>query len=148
MNIILLERIGRLGTLGDEVTVKNGFARNYLIPTGKAVRVTKENREAFEARRAELEAAAGEKLAAAETRAAALEGISTTLRVRASEEGKLFGSVGTVEIARALTDQGNEVSKAEVSLPEGAIRDIGEHEVEIQLHAGVSAMVGVNVVAE
>ncbi len=148
MNIILLERIGRLGTLGDEVTVKNGFARNYLIPTGKAVRVTKENRKAFEARRAELETAAGEKLAAAETRAAALQGVSTTLRVRASEEGKLFGSVGTVEIARALTDQGHEVSKAEVSLPEGAIRDIGEHEVEIQLHAGVSAMVGVNVVAE
>lgn len=148
MNIILLERIGRLGTLGDEVTVKNGFARNYLIPTGKAVRVTKENREAFEARRAELETAAGEKLAAAETRAAALEGVSTTLRVRASEEGKLFGSVGTVEIARALTDQGHEVSKAEVSLPEGAIRDIGEHEVEIQLHVGVSATVGVNVVAE
>jgi large subunit ribosomal protein L9 len=148
MNIILLERIGRLGTLGDEVTVKNGFARNYLIPTGKAVRVTKENREAFEARRAELETAAGEKLAAAETRAAALEGVSTTLRVRASEEGKLFGSVGTVEIARALTDQGHEVSKAEVSLPEGAIRDIGEHEVEIQFHVGVSATVGVNVVAE
>ena len=148
MNIILLERIGRLGTLGDEVAVKNGFARNYLIPTGKAVRVTKENRKAFEARRAELETAAGEKLAAAETRAAALEGVSTTLRVRASEEGKLFGSVGTVEIARALTDQGHEVSKAEVSLPEGAIRDIGEHEVEIQLHAGVSAMIGVNVVAE
>ena len=148
MNIILLERIGRLGTLGDEVAVKNGFARNYLIPTGKAVRVTKENRKAFEARRAELETAAGEKLAAAETRAAALEGVSTTLRVRASEEGKLFGSVGTVEIARALTDQGHEVSKAEVSLPEGAIRDIGEHEVEIQLHAGVSAMVGVNIVAE
>ncbi len=147
MNIILLERIGRLGTLGDEVTVKNGFARNYLIPTGKAVRVTKENREAFEARRAELETAAGEKLAAAETRAAALEGVSTTLRVRASEEGKLFGSVGTVEIARALTDQGHEVSKAEVSLPEGAIRDIGEHEVEIQFHVGVSATVGVNVVA-
>ena len=148
MNIILLERIGRLGTLGDEVAVKNGFARNYLIPTGKAVRVTKENRKAFEARRAELETAAGEKLAAAETRAAALEGVSTTLRVRASEEGKLFGSVGTVEIARALADQGHEVSKAEVSLPEGAIRDIGEHEVEIQLHAGVSAMVGVNIVAE
>ena len=148
MNIILLERIGRLGTLGDEVTVKNGFARNYLIPTGKAVRVTKENRKAFEARRAELETAAGEKLAAAETRAAALEGVSTTLRVRASEEGKLFGSVGTVEIARALTDQGHEVSKAEVSLLEGAIRDIGEHEVEIQFHVGVSATVGVNVVAE
>ena len=148
MNIILLERIGRLGTLGDEVAVKNGFARNYLIPTGKAVRVTKENRKAFEARRAELETAAGEKLAAAETRAAALEGVSTTLRVRASEEGKLFGSVGTVEIARALTDQGHEVSKAEVSLPEGAIRNIGEHEVEIQLHVGVSATVGVNVVAE
>ena len=148
MNIILLERIGRLGTLGDEVTVKNGFARNYLIPTGKAVRVTDENRKAFEARRAELETAAGEKLAAAETRAATLEGVSTTLRVRASEEGKLFGSVGTVEIARALTDQGHEVSKAEVSLPEGAIRNIGEHEVEIQLHVGVSATVGVNVVAE
>ncbi len=148
MNIILLERIGKLGTLGDEVTVKNGFARNYLIPTGRAVRVTKENRQAFEARRAELEAAAGERLAAAQTRAASLEDVSVTLMVRASEEGKLFGSVGTVEISRALTDQGHEISKSEVSLPEGAIRDIGEHEVEIQLHAGVSATVGVNVVAE
>ena len=148
MNIILLERIGKLGTLGEEVTVKNGFARNYLIPTGRAVRVTKENRQAFEARRADLEAAAGERLAAAQTRAAALEDVSVTLMVRASEEGKLFGSVGTVEISRALTDQGHEISKSEVSLPEGAIRDIGEHEVEIQLHAGVSAIVGVNVVAE
>jgi large subunit ribosomal protein L9 len=148
VNIILLERIGKLGTLGEEVTVKNGFARNYLIPTGKAVRVTKENRDAFEARRADLEAAAGERLAAAQTRAASLEDVSVTLMVRASEEGKLFGSVGTVEISRALTDQGHEISKSEVSLPEGAIRDIGEHEVEIQLHAGVSATVGVNVVAE
>ncbi len=148
MNIILLERIGKLGTLGDEVTVKNGFARNYLIPTGRAVRVTKENRQAFEARRAELETAAGERLAAAQTRATSLEDVSVTLMVRASEEGKLFGSVGTVEISRALTDQGHEISKSEVSLPEGAIRDIGEHEVEIQLHAGVSATVGVNVVAE
>ena len=148
MNVILLERIGRLGTLGDEVSVKNGFARNYLIPTGRAVRVTNENRQAFEARRAELEAAAGEKFAAAETRAASLEGVSVTLMVRASEEGKLFGSVGTVEIARALTDQSHEVSRAEVSLPEGAIREIGEYEVEIHLHAGVWATVGVNVVAE
>ncbi|MCY3820342.1 MAG: 50S ribosomal protein L9 [Gammaproteobacteria bacterium] len=148
MNVILLERIGKLGTLGDEVSVKNGYARNYLIPTGRAVRVTSENRAAFEARRAELEAAAGEKLAAAETRAASLEGVSATLMVRASEEGRLFGSVGTVEISRALTNQGNEVSKAEVSLPEGTIRQVGEYEVEIQLHPGVTATVGINVVAE
>ena len=148
MNVILLERIGKLGTLGDEVSVKNGYARNYLIPTGRAVRVTPENRAAFEARRAELEAAAGEKLAAAETRAAALEDVSVTLMVRASEEGRLFGSVGTVEISKALTDQGNEVSKAEVSLPEGTIRQVGEYEVEIQLHPGVSATVGINIVAE
>ena len=148
MNVILLERIGKLGTLGDEVSVKNGYARNYLIPTGRAVRVTRENRAAFEARRAELEAAAGEKLAAAETRAASLEGVSATLMVRASEEGRLFGSVGTVEISKALTDQGNEVTKAEVSLPEGTIRQVGEYEVEIQLHPGVTATVGINVVAE
>lgn len=148
MNVILLERIGKLGTLGDEVSVKNGYARNYLIPTGRAVRVTPENRAAFEARRAELEAAAGEKLAAAETRAASLEGVSATLMVRASEEGRLFGSVGTVEISKALTDQGNEVTKAEVSLPEGTIRQVGEYEVEIQLHPGVTATVGINVVAE
>ena len=148
MNVILLERIGKLGTLGDEVSVKNGYARNFLIPTGRAVRVTPENRAAFEARRAELEAAAGEKLAAAETRAAALEGVSATLMVRASEEGRLFGSVGTVEISKALTDQGNEVTKAEVSLPEGTIRQVGEYEVEIQLHPGVTATVGINVVAE
>ena len=148
MNVILLERIGRLGTLGDEVSVRKGYARNYLIPTGRAVRVTPENRAAFEAQRAELEVAAGEKLAAAETRAAELEDVSVTLMVRASEEGRLFGSVGTVEISRALTNQGNDVSKAEVLLPEGVIRYVGEYEVEIQLHPGVSATVGINVVAE
>ena len=148
MQIILLERIGNLGNLGDEVAVRNGYARNYLIPTGKAVRATEESRQAFEQQRAELEAVAGEKLSAAETRGAGLDDVFLTVMVRASEEGKLYGSVGTVEIARALTERGVDVAKSEVRMPDGVIRSVGEYEVEVQLHADVVRSVVVNVVAE
>ncbi|MEM7218135.1 MAG: 50S ribosomal protein L9 [Pseudomonadota bacterium] len=148
MNVILLERIGRLGDLGDEVVVKSGFARNFLIPQGKAVRATDANRESFESRRAELEAAALKRRSAAEQRAAALDEQSVTIVARAAEEGKLYGSVGTAEIAQALSDKGIEVSKAEVRLPEGAIRQVGEYEVGVQIDTDMTVPIGVTIVAE
>ena len=148
MNIILLERISNLGHLGEEVAVKNGYARNYLIPTGKAVRANAENRKEFEGRREELERAANAKLTDANDRAAKLVDRSVVIVARASEEGKLYGSVGTAEIARALSDSILPVAKAEVRMPEGTIRAIGEYEVDIHLYADVTQQVQVQVVAE
>jgi len=148
MDIILLERIRNLGDLGEEVAVKNGYARNYLIPTGKAVRANAENRKEFEGRREELERAANAKLTDANDRAAALADRSVVIVARASEEGKLYGSVGTTEIARALSESVLPVAKAEVRMPEGAIRAIGEYEVDIHLYADVTQQVQVQVVAE
>lgn len=148
MDIILLERIRNLGDLGEEVAVKSGYARNYLIPTGKAVRANAENRKEFEGRREELERAANAKLTDANDRAAALADRSVVIVARASEEGKLYGSVGTAEIARALSESVLPVAKAEVRMPEGAIRAIGEYEVDIHLYADVTQQVQVQVVAE
>lgn len=148
MDIILLERVSNLGDLGEEVAVKNGYARNFLIPTGKAVRATADNRAVFEARRAELQQAANAKLTDASERAAALAGQRATIVVRASEEGKLYGSVGTADIAEALTQAVLPVAKSEVRMPEGVIRTVGEHEVDIHLHADVTQSVLVEVVAE
>jgi len=148
MNIILLERVGNLGDLGEEVNVKNGFARNFLIPNGKAVRATEDNRQVFEKQRNELESVAKTKLSDAEARASKLDDVVVNLVVRASEEGKLYGSIGTVEISRALSEQGAEISKAEVRMPDGVIRSIGQYEVDIQMHADVARTVPVNVVAE
>lgn len=148
MNVILLERLRNLGDLGDEVSVKNGFARNFLIPQGKAVRATQENREHFESRREELERAANDRLTAAETRARSLADLSVTIPARAGDEGRLYGSVGTREIADAIEGTGVEVNKSEIKLPEGAIRQTGEYEVDIQLHSDVIARVQVLVVPE
>lgn len=148
MNIILLERIGKLGDLGQEVVVKNGYARNYLIPTGKAVRATDDNRKMFEDRRAELEKAANAKATDANERALALADQSVTIVARASDEGKLYGSVGTAEIAGALTDAILPVAKSEVRLPEGVIRAVGEYQVDIHLYADITQTVQVEVVAE
>ena len=149
MEVILLENIGNLGGLGDKVDVKPGYGRNFLIPQGKAVPATEDNVAKFEARRAELEAAAAETLAAASARGEALTALSAVeIAATAGEEGKLFGSVGTRDIADALTAAGCEVDKAEVRLPEGAIRELGEFEVMIQLHAEVTASVAINIVAE
>lgn len=148
MNIILLERIGKLGDLGQEVVVKNGYARNYLIPTGKAVRATDDNRKMFEDRRAELEKAANAKATDANERALALADQSVTIVARASDEGKLYGSVGTAEIAGALTDAVLPVAKSEVRLPEGVIRAVGEYQVDIHLYADITQTVQVEVVAE
>lgn len=147
MQVILLERIGNLGDLGDEVAVRNGYGRNFLIPQGKAVRATKANREMFETRRAELEAQAKERLDGARGRAAGLEGVTVTIAARA-DEGKLYGSVGPREIADALTAAGQEVAIAEVKMPLGAIREVGEFEVDVQLHSDVLTTVGVLVIAE
>ncbi|MBN7795516.1 50S ribosomal protein L9 [Parahaliea mediterranea] len=149
MEVILLENIGNLGGLGDKVDVKAGYGRNYLIPQGKAVPATETNVAEFEARRAELEAAAAEQLAAAEKRAEALNALdAVTIGANAGEEGKLFGSIGTRDIADALTAAGCEVDKSEVKLPEGALRELGEYEVDIQVHGDVTATVNVTVVAE
>lgn len=148
MDVILMSRLANLGDLGEVVSVKSGYARNFLFPQGKAVRSTAANREVFETRRAELEAVAKEELGGAEGRAAGLEGQVLTLIVKAGEEGKLYGSVGTQEIADGLTAAGKEVHKAEVMMPEGVIRALGSFEIAIMLHSDVSAQVTVNVVEE
>lgn len=149
MEVILLENIGNLGNLGDQVSVKPGYGRNFLIPQGKAVPATADNVAKFETRRAELEAAAAATLDAAKKRAEAVEGLAAVqIAATAGDEGKLFGSVGTRDIAAAITEAGVEVDKAEVRLPEGAIREVGEYEIMLQLHADVTATVAVAVVAE
>ena len=148
MDVILLERVRNLGNLGDEVSVKNGYGRNFLIPQGKAVRATAANREVFKSRRAELEAQAAAQLKAAQDRAAGLAELAVTIAARASDEGKLFGSVGSREIADAVTEAGQEVSKDEVLLPVGPLRSIGEFTVDLQLHSDVTASVTVNVIPE
>ena len=148
MNVILLERVQNLGNLGDQVSVKAGYGRNFLIPQGKAVSATKENVAKFEERRAELEKAAAEKLAAAEARKAALDVLEITIAQQAGDEGKLFGSVGTHDIADAISAAGCEVTRAEVRLPEGALRHVGDYEIDIDLHSDVTATVKLSVVAE
>jgi large subunit ribosomal protein L9 len=148
MNVILLERIGNLGDLGEEVVVKPGFARNFLIPQGKAVRATTENRAVFEERRAELERLANERLGEARERAGKLEGVSITIVVKAGEEGKLYGSVGTQDIADAVAAKGVEIEKSEVRLPEGTIRAVGEYEIDVQLHSDVLVTIALAVVPE
>ena len=148
MQVILLERVGKLGDLGDKVNVKAGFGRNYLIPYGKAVPATESNVADFEARRAELEVAAAEKRGAAEARGTQLAEVAITIEANAGDEGKLFGSIGTRDLADAITKAGVEVSKSEVRLPMGVIREIGEYEIDIQLHSEVTQAVKVSVIAE
>jgi large subunit ribosomal protein L9 len=149
MQVILLEKIGRLGDIGDQVDVKSGFGRNFLVPQGKAVPATAENIAMFEERRAELEAASAEKLTAAQGRAKLIEAMSEiSIVANASEEGKLFGSVGTREIADAVTAAGQEIEKAEVLLPEGVIREVGEYDIDLQLHANVTTSVKLIISAE
>jgi len=148
MNIILLERIVNLGDLGDEVAVKSGFARNFLIPKGKAVRASKENRAVFEARRAELERVAQERLGEAQGRAAKLAGVAVTISAKAGDEGKLYGSVGTHDIAEALVAQGADVAKSEIRMPAGVIRVVGEYQIDVHLHTDVNVAIKVVVVPE
>ena len=149
MQVILLDKIAKLGGLGDQVSVKSGYARNYLIPQGKAVMATKANIEAFGARRAELEAKLAANKAAAEERAAKLAELATVvIASKSGDEGKLFGSIGTRDIADAVSAAGVKVAKSEVRLPNGVLRTTGEHEVSFQVHSEVFAKVIVNVVAE
>ena len=149
MQVILLDKIAHLGKVGDQVNVKSGFARNYLIPQGKAVMATAANIEHFEARRAELEEKAAQALAAAVDRAARLEALgSVTIASKAGDEGRLFGSIGTRDIADAITAKGVEVAKSEVRLPNGLIRTLGEHEVTFQFHGEVFSHLNVVIVAE
>lgn len=149
MDVILLETVGNLGGLGDKVKVKPGYGRNFLIPQGKAVPATESNIAEFEARRAELERAAAEAEAAARVRAEALEALDVIrIGAHAGEEGKLFGSVGTRDIAAAIAAAGCEVDKAEVRLPDGALRETGEYSIAVQLHPNVMAEVAITVVPE
>ncbi len=149
MEVILLEKVRNLGDLGEQIKVKSGYGRNFLIPQGKAVMATKDNVAKFEERRAELEAKAAELLVAAEGRAAKLAELGTvTIAANAGEEGKLFGSISAGDIADAITAAGAEVAKSEVKLPEGSIRNTGEFELMIQLHTDVTQNVNLEVVAE
>jgi len=148
MEVILLEKVVNLGDLGDKVIVKSGFARNFLVPQKKAVMATKEKIAEFESRRAELEKAAAEKLSAAQKRADALASVEVVIAHKAGEEGKLFGSVGTNDIAEAITTAGAAVDKSEIRLPEGIIRHIGDYDIAVNLHADVTVTVKVQIVAE
>ncbi|MCG6900063.1 MAG: 50S ribosomal protein L9 [Gammaproteobacteria bacterium] len=148
MEIILLEKIANLGAMGDKVHVKPGYGRNYLIPQGKAAAATAENIAEYEARRAELEKASADALAAAQARRDQLLDKVITITSLAGEEGKLFGSVGTADIAHALTESGIPVERHEVRLPEGAFRMVGEHDVLIQLHTDVDVTIKLRIEAE
>lgn len=148
MQVILLQRIVNLGKLGDTVDVKPGYGRNYLIPQGKALPATAANIEKFEARRAELEAIEAEELASAQKRADSLCDVNVIMRAKTGEEGKLFGSIGTRDIADALTKSGLEVDRSEINLPEGTLRQVGEYHVTVQLHHDITAQILVTILSE
>lgn len=148
MNVILLEKVQNLGKLGDRISVKSGYARNYLLPKGKAVLATPQNVAIFEQRRAELEKTEAEILAKAQARREAVNGKTITISVKAGEEGKLFGSVGTADIVETAAGIGVELARHEIRLPSGPFRHIGAYEVEIHLHPDVDARITVNVAAE
>jgi large subunit ribosomal protein L9 len=148
MEVILLGKVRNLGDLGEMVRVKPGYGRNYLIPEGKAVPATRQNIEKFETRRAELEKTQTEIFEKATARAAVINNLSITLTRKAGEEGKLYGSVGTVDISEAVTETGVELERNEVRLPDGPFRQTGEYDVEIVLHADVITTVRINIVAE
>ena len=148
MEIILLEKIANLGGLGDRIKVKPGYARNFLIPKGKATEVTPANLARFEARRAELERVAAELLAKAKARAEQLAELIVTLSVKTGSEGRLFGSVGAADIANAVSAAGIELQKHEIRLSTGSIRQIGEYDVDLLLHPEVKTQIRVNIIAE
>jgi len=148
MEVILLENVTNLGVLGDRVEVKRGYGRNYLIPQGKAVPATAERIAEFEKRRAELEKKARQAVDAAQKRSDALAQLTVTISQKAGDEGKLFGSVGTLQIAEAVTSQGVAVEKSEVRLPDGPIRQVGDYAITIHLHSDVDGIVKVSIVPE
>ena len=148
MDVILLQKVANLGNIGDRVKVKSGFGRNYLLPQGKATVATPDNVKRFEARRAELEKAAHEHFSSAEERAAALKEFKLVIASKAGTEGKLFGSIGTADIAEAATKAGIKIERSEVRMPNGALRTIGDHSVVLHLHADIDVPLAVTIVAE
>ncbi len=148
MQVILMEKVVNLGNLGDVVKVRDGYARNFLIPQGKAKRVTPENLAEFETRRAELERQQAEKLSAAQEKAAKLEGLMVQITRKAGVDGRLFGSVTNFDIAEALMAQGIEVEKADIRMPQGPLKMIGDAQVQIALHSDVVAAITVSVLGE
>ncbi len=148
MQVILMERVANLGNLGDVVKVKDGFARNYLIPQGKAKRATPENLAVFESRRAELERVQAEALAAAQARATQLEGLMIQITQKAGVDGRLFGSVTNFDIVDALAKQGIEVERGQVRMPQGPLKQVGEFPIPIALHSDVIATITVSVLGE
>jgi large subunit ribosomal protein L9 len=148
MDVILLQKVANLGNIGDRVKVRSGFGRNFLLPQGKATLATPENVARFEARRAELERLAREHLSSAEERAAAMTDFKLTIHAKAGTEGKLFGSIGTSDIAEACTRAGFKVERSEVRLPAGPLRMLGEHTVNLHLHADIDVPMHVTIVAE
>jgi large subunit ribosomal protein L9 len=148
MELILMQKVANLGNIGDRVKVKSGYGRNFLLPKGKATMATPENIAKFEARRAEFEKAAKEELGGAQARAAKLEGFKLTLTARAGGEGKLFGSVGNSDIVEGLRKAGHTVERAEVRMPNGPIRQAGEHTVQLHLHTDLNVDLTVIIVGE
>ena len=148
MEVILLEKIENLGTIGDRVKVRPGYGRNFLLPKGKATLATPENIAIFEERRAELERKQADELAVAETRAAQLRELSLKLLAKAGAEGKIFGSLGTIDIADACAEAGVPVERSEVRLPDGPLRTLGEHEIEIHLQSDVNVQLRIEVVSD
>jgi len=148
MDVILLEKIDRLGTLGDVVNVKPGYARNFLLPLGKAKVATADNLKDLEARRAEFEAKAAEVHASAEARREKLDGMNVSITSKAGTEGKLFGSVGTMDIADAITAAGVDVVKKEIRMPTGVIREAGDYDITVHLHTDVDAVVKITIIGE
>lgn len=148
MEVILLDKVENLGGIGDKVKVKPGYARNYLLPQGKATRATPENIAAFEERRAELEARAAAVITEAKARAEKIDGLKLVVKAKVGSEGKLFGSIGPVDIAEAAELAGVTIERSELRLAEGPLRTVGEHEVEVHLHAEVSVPITVTVEAE
>ena len=148
MDVILLQKVANLGNIGDRVNVKSGYGRNFLLPQGKATLATPANVAKFEARRAELEKIARDDLASAESRAADLKDFVLKISAKAGNEGKLFGSIGTADIAEACTSQGHKIARSEVRLPNGPIRMVGDHQVTLHLHTDVDVQLQVSVAAE
>ena len=148
MQVILMEKVANLGELGDVVRVKDGFARNYLIPHGKAKRATEANLKAFESRRADLEKAQADSLGKAQERAAKLEGLTIQITQKAGPDGRLFGSVTNYDIVEALQKQGHEVERANVRMPQGPLKQVGEFPIEVALHTDVTATIKVAVLGE
>jgi large subunit ribosomal protein L9 len=148
MDVILLQKVANLGNIGDRVKVRSGYGRNFLLPGGKATLATPDNVARFEARRAELERLAHEHFASAEERAAALKEYKLTIHANAGTEGKLFGSIGTADIAEAATRDGQKIERSEVRLPAGPLRTVGEHVVSVHLHADIDVPLHITIVAE